>query len=113
MFSESSLVIADTEGDERFSNDPFLKDKGARFYAGAPLKAPDGEVIGSVCVLDTRPRQMTEQHMNILVSVANAVVMAIELHGIVSTAPLLLSSVQPLRHLFSFNHRWRLHQVLE
>jgi predicted PurR-regulated permease PerM len=84
-FSESSLVIADTEEDERFANDPFFKDKGVRFYAGAPLTAPDGDVIGSVCVLDTRPRQMTEQHMNTLVSVANAVVTAIELHGIVST----------------------------
>ena len=84
VFSESSLVIADTADDDQFANDSFLKDKGIRFYAGAPLKAHDGEVIGSLCVLDTRPRQVTEQQKEMLISVANAVMTAIELHA---TAP--------------------------
>ena len=90
MFSDSSLVIADTEEYEPFATDPFFMDKGIRCYAGAPLRAPDGQVLGSVCVLDTRPRQFTEQHTDVLISAANAVVMAIELHGMVQThqAPL-------------------------
>lgn len=83
-FSETSLVIPDTAEDERFANDCFLKEKGIRFYAGAPLKSNDGEVIGSLCVLDTRPRQATDGQKEMLVSVANAVMTAIELHG---TAP--------------------------
>ena len=81
VFSDASLVIPDTAEDERFANDPFLKDKGIRFYAGAPLKTHDGEVIGSMCVLDTRPRQATEQQRETLISLANAVMMAIDLHG--------------------------------
>ena len=90
MFSNSSLVIADTEEYEPFATDPFFMDKGIRCYAGAPLRTPDGQVLGSVCVLDTRPRQFTEQHTDVLISAANAVVMAIELHGMVPTnqAPL-------------------------
>ncbi len=90
VFSDSSLVIADTEENEQFAADPFFRNMGIRCYAGAPLKAPDGQVLGSVCVLDTRPRQFTEQHTELLVSAANAVVMAIELHDIMSTnqAPL-------------------------
>ena len=84
VFSEASVVIPDTAEDECFANDSFLKDKGIRFYAGAPLKSNDGEVIGSLCVLDTRPRQATDGQKEMLVSVANAVMTAIELHG---TAP--------------------------
>ena len=80
MFSDSTLVLTDTAEDECFANDPFLRDKGVRFYAGAPLKAHDGEVMGSLCVLDTRPRQITEQQKEMLTSVANAVMTAIELH---------------------------------
>lgn len=81
VFSDTSLVVGDTAEDGRFADDPFLKDKGIRFYAGAPLKTHDGEVIGSLCVLDTRPRQATELQKDTLISLAHAVVTAIELHG--------------------------------
>lgn len=84
VFADASLVIADTAEEEQFANDPFLKAKGIRFYAGAPLKAHDGEMIGSLCVLDTRPRQISEQQKEMLTSIANSVMMAIDLH---STAP--------------------------
>lgn len=80
-FSDATLVVPDTAEDERFASDPFLKEKGIRFYAGAPLKAQDGTVIGSLCVLDTRPRQVAEQQREVLTTVANSVMMAIELHG--------------------------------
>ena len=85
VFSDSTLVLTDTAEDECFANDPFLKDKGVRFYAGAPLKAHDGEVMGSLCVLDTRPRQITEEQKAMLTSVANAVMTAIELHRTAKT----------------------------
>ena len=81
VFAEESLVVGDVEEDERFANDSFLKEKGIRFYAGAPLKTHDGKVIGSVCVLDTRPRTATEQQREMLLSVAASVVTAVELHG--------------------------------
>jgi GAF domain-containing protein len=80
VFSDSTLVLTDTAEDDCFANDPFLKNKGIRFYAGAPFKAHDGEVMGSLCVLDTRPRQITEEQKEVLTSVANAVMTAIELH---------------------------------
>jgi GAF domain-containing protein len=85
VFSDSTLVIADTEEYEPFATNPFFMEKGIRCYAGVPLKATDGQVLGSVCVLDTRPRQFTEQHTDLLLSAANAVVIAIELHGMAPT----------------------------
>jgi GAF domain-containing protein len=80
-FSDSCLVISDVEQDERFAKDCFLKNNGIRFYAGAPLTSHDGTVIGSACVLDTRPRQLTEQQKKTLIFLANAVMTAIELHS--------------------------------
>jgi predicted PurR-regulated permease PerM len=79
VFSEPAVVISDTEEDERFANNPFVKEKGIRFFAGAQLKAQDGKVLGSICVLDTRPRQLTDQQKETLISIADSVVMAIEL----------------------------------
>jgi hypothetical protein len=81
VFSESSLIVSDTAENPKFANDPFLKEKGIRFYAGAPLKSHDGEIMGSLCVLDTRPRQISEQQKEMLISIANSVMTAIELHG--------------------------------
>jgi hypothetical protein len=78
-FSDSIVVIADIEAEGQFTEDPFIKDHGIRFYAGSPIKAHDGKVIGSICVLDTRPRQITDKQKETLVSVAESVMMAIEL----------------------------------
>jgi len=74
------VIIADIAEDERFAGDPFLKAHGIRFCAAAPLKDQDQEVVGSLCVLDTRPRQITEKQRESLISVAESVMMAIELH---------------------------------
>jgi predicted PurR-regulated permease PerM/GAF domain-containing protein len=94
VFSDSSLVISDTMTDERFAEDGFLLDRGIRFYAGAPLKSHEGEVIGSLCVLDTRPRTTTDEQREMLVSIANSVMTAIELHAVGSTSEKVLTSAE-------------------
>lgn len=83
-FNRSSVIVPDTAEDPRFANDPFLHEKGIRFYAGTPLTTHDGEELGSICVLDTRPRQITEQQKDHLQTVADLVMNAIELR---STTP--------------------------
>lgn len=78
-WSEPSVVVPDTQNVESFANDPFISSKGIRFCAAAPLKTFDGQVIGAVSVFDTRPRQITEEQKDTLVSLADAVMTAIEL----------------------------------
>ena len=54
------LMVPDTLQDERFVDNPFVK--GApyvRFYANSPLVTPAGHVLGTVCVFDLKPRQLT------------------------------------------------------
>jgi hypothetical protein len=72
------LVVEDVLRDKRFANNPFLLEHGIRFYAGAPLRTRDGHAVGSLCVLDTRPRRVTPTERRLLEIVADDVVTAME-----------------------------------
>src|SRR5690606_34325789 len=54
IVSEEPLVVEDLARDRRFAGNPLLKEHGLRFYAGVPVKAPNGVVIGTLCVLDVK-----------------------------------------------------------
>jgi predicted PurR-regulated permease PerM len=64
--SNEVLVVEDLARDRRFANNPFVKTRGLRFYAGAPLRAPNGQPIGSLCILDTKRRQLTDREKRLL-----------------------------------------------
>ena len=55
--NEEPMVVVDTLGDERFADNPLvLGGPRIRFYAGYPLTLDDGSCVGTLCLLDTRPR---------------------------------------------------------
>lgn len=54
---DEPLVVPDATRDPRFSDNPLVADGDLRFYAGVPLVA-GGQPVGTVCVSDTRPRQL-------------------------------------------------------
>lgn len=75
------LVVPDTHADLRFVHNPLVTGSPhIRFYAGAPLIDPDGFALGTLCVLDTRPRNPSEQQLRLLGHLADAVMHAIEAH---------------------------------
>jgi len=71
--NDEVLVVRDLARDPRFANNPFVKDHGLRFYAGVPLRGPNGLPIGSLCILGTNPREMTSQEQELLKMIAGDV----------------------------------------
>ncbi len=67
------LLIPDAASDPRFAKNPMAPDT-VRFYAGAPLVMPDEHVIGTLCVLDDKPRELTGQQQELLGALSRQVV---------------------------------------
>jgi signal transduction histidine kinase len=53
------FIIPDTRKDPRFSDNPLVKDAGISFYAGAPLIDENGYALGTLCVIDSKPNQLS------------------------------------------------------
>jgi predicted PurR-regulated permease PerM len=63
--NDELLVVEDLARDRRFANNPLLRERGLRFYAGVPLRS-NNLPIGSLCILDVKPRRMTEREKRLL-----------------------------------------------
>ena len=72
------LVSEDVTKDPRFADDPLVLEKGIRFYAGAPLRTSPGMVIGSLCIIDTKPREFPEPDRQRLQQMADELMVRIE-----------------------------------
>jgi signal transduction histidine kinase len=73
-------IVPDASVDPRFAENPNVTDGlGVRFYAGAPLVTPEGAAIGSLCVIDHRPRDLTPDQERALRALSRAVVAQLEL----------------------------------
>ena len=76
------LVVEDATKDARFSRSALVTpDTGIRFYVGAPLILGDGYAIGSLCLVDYRPRTFSLAQRQQLEELAQLIVAQIELQG--------------------------------
>ena len=74
------LLVSDAHLDPRFSGNPFVVASGARFYAGVPLTTARGQRLGSLCVVDFKPRHdITGEQQALLQDYAALVVEQMEL----------------------------------
>ena len=72
--ADAALVVTDPEHDDRFRDNPFVTaPDGVRFYAGEPLHTPGGVAVGALCIVDTKPRELTEAQLEILRALADFV----------------------------------------
>jgi PAS domain S-box-containing protein len=74
------LVVPDATADQRFLDNPLVtSEPHIRFYAGAPLITPEGHALGTLCVLDYVPRQLSAQQREALRVLSSQAVAQIEL----------------------------------
>ena len=80
ILDDGPFVIPDAQADDRFSSNPLVTgDPHIRFYAGVPLVTTDGRFpLGTICVLDDRPRELNEAQLANLASLASSVINIIE-----------------------------------
>lgn len=76
----SPLYVSDASRDERFSSSPMVSgEMHIRFYAGFPLRAPDGRVVGSLCTMDVKPRVLDENQKEFFEILGRQVMAQLEL----------------------------------
>jgi len=76
--SREPLVVDDARADVRVCDNPAIDGLGVSAYAGVPLVAADGEVLGSLCAIDSEPRAWLAQDVELLRELAGALVAEID-----------------------------------
>lgn len=80
ILSDEVLVVENALDDQRFADNPLVMGyPHIRFYAGAPLKLRDGQVPGTLCLIDSHPRSFSEQDRVKLQRLATLVVDLVEM----------------------------------
>jgi diguanylate cyclase (GGDEF)-like protein len=74
------MVVPDATSDPRFAENPLVTGfPKIKFYAGAPLVTPDGAALGTICVIDQAPRQLSAAQVEALAMLSRQVVAQLEL----------------------------------
>ncbi|RXK86256.1 GAF domain-containing protein [Filimonas effusa] len=78
--AEGMMIVPDTMQDERFVLNPLVTgEHQIRFYAGAPLTTLNGYKVGTLCILDQKPRELTEKQQMMLELLSQQAINKLEL----------------------------------
>lgn len=80
------FIVEDATKDKRFQDNPLVTgDPNIVFYAGIPLMTNDGHGLGTLCVIDNKPRQLTPSQLEMLGALSNQVMRLFELRKAILT----------------------------
>ena len=68
---EDVMTINDATKDERFASNPLVtSDPNIRFYAGKPIRGPNDQMVGTLCIIDRKPRDFSRADKSVLIDLA-------------------------------------------
>ena len=74
ILGDDIFLVQNALHDERFADNPLVTgDPNIRFYAGCPLRAPDGQKLGTLCIIDSVPREFDHDDATALRDLASLV----------------------------------------
>ncbi len=77
---DNIFIIKDSRKDERFHDNPLVTDEPyVIFYAGVPLISSDGYALGTLCVIDNKPNELSESQLKALQALSNQLMHLFEL----------------------------------
>jgi signal transduction histidine kinase len=114
ILQDDIFEISDSRKDERFHDNPLVTDEPkVIFYAGAPLITPEGHHIGTLCVIDHKPKTLSSMQRQQLRIIANQVVAQLELRRsnllkseLIDNLSILVEKINRKNDdLYQFSHR--------
>lgn len=100
IVQDGVMVVPDARADERFADNPLVTgDPRIRFYAGAPLVTPGGHALGTLCVIDRAPRELTEAQLASLRALSRQVMAQLELRRNIRELQKALAEIKTLSGL--------------
>lgn len=79
ILQDEPLVVPDAQRDPRFQDNPLVTGApGIRFYAGVPVRSSGGVALGTLCAIDTVPRQLDAEQRAVLVDLATIIMREVQ-----------------------------------
>lgn len=97
ILEDEVFIVKDTHLDQRFTDNPFvIGPPYVRFYAGKPISAANGQLVGTLCVLDDKPRAFPPEDVHLLEDLTEMVEKETNLSDLKTLNHRLLQSEQEL-----------------
>lgn len=104
ILGNDSFIVEDALNDSRFiDNELVTKDPKIRFYAGIPLISNEGYNLGTLCVIDKTPKQLTESQEKALKILAKKVITEINYHKAIKDQIEKTNIIEKMKAELEFN----------
>jgi len=117
ILGDGTMVVPNALDDERFLDNPLVTGAPSiRFYAGHPLHAEDGSKLGTLCVIDTKPRMLSPTDLAALSDLAAIAESELKLASVIDARTSLLQEIGELTRkamLDSLTRLWNRQGIME
>lgn len=110
LHEEEMLLVPNTHKDDRFHDNPFVTGEhlDIGFYAGCPIHAPDGMPIGTLCAIDTEPRDMSQEQLESFRDLADMIETELKVMGLSRSQTELVKELDDAKRLAMIDSMTRL-----